>query len=128
MGEEEVDREGLKALPSESLDVIMERKMTRRDIFAFGIVNILVALFYDGIWLLGYRVNSLGDWEDQLGCFQLVIWFFSFLTVAYLFLSEFIKERFVIKCLGIALFFSFLLLLLWAVSVAILAPYLDPWW
>src|SRR5215469_3346650 len=104
-----------------------EKKMTRRDLFVFALVNALVAVFYDAIWLLGYRIQALDDWSASMGNFQFVLWFFSFFVVAFLFLSEFITERLVIKCIGIALFFTFLLFIFMGISTVILVPYIDPW-
>ena len=94
---------------------------------AFWMAIASVAIFYDGFWLIGYRVNGFDKLSEDMGYFQLILWFISFFLASFIPLKPTIKERAVIKCLGLALVFSFALYCLMALSTILLGPYLDPW-
>jgi len=100
--------------------------MTRRRKIVFWLANASVAIFFDCFWLLGYRINALDNLSSEIGYFQFVLWFVSFFMVSFLSLKAIIKKGVIIKCLGIALAFSFLLSLTILISTIILAPYIDP--
>jgi hypothetical protein len=94
---------------------------------AFWTAIASVAIFYDGFWLIGYRVNAFDKLSEDMGYFQFILWFISFFLASFIPLKPAIKERAVIKCLGLALAFSFALYCLMAFSTILLGPHVDPW-
>jgi hypothetical protein len=102
-------------------------KMTEKRLLVFCLANASVAIFFDGFWLLGYRIQALDDLSGELGYFQFVLWFVSFFIASFLPLRAIVRRRIVAKCLGLALVFSFLLWCLLLISSVILGPYIDPW-
>jgi hypothetical protein len=94
-----------------------------RRFFAFWIANVFIALFFDGFWLLGYRIQAFDTLSEHLGYFQFGLWFISYFFVPYFALRATVKE-----CLLHSVLFSFLLFCLIGVSTVLLGPYLDPWY
>ncbi len=94
---------------------------------AFLLANASVAIFFDGFWLLGYRIKALDDLTERMGYSQYILWFVCFFMATFLPLNRVIKERVIVKCLGIALLFSCLLYGLMLISYAFFGPFLDPW-
>jgi|SRR5579872_7263859 len=101
--------------------------MTAKRLLAFVLANAFVAIFFDGFWLLGYRIQTLDDLAGEMGDFQFVLWFVSFFMASFLSLNAIVKKWVIIKSLGFALAFSFLLYCLEIVSTIILGPFIDPW-
>jgi hypothetical protein len=101
----------------------MTHKIPARRFVAFGLANAAVALFFDGFFLLGYRVQAFDNLSGALGHYQYVLWFAGFFSA-----TMFVLRRCVIECLALAFAFSFGLYMLIGVSAALLAPYVDPWY
>lgn len=97
-------------------------------LFIFFTANASLMLLYLAFWFVGYRIQWLGDLGDSLGSFQFAIWFTSFFLVSALVLGPLMKRWVFIKCLGIASGCAFLTFCLFMVSMALLAPFLDPHW
>jgi hypothetical protein len=106
----------------------METQNPNRWFFIFLLANALVALFFDGFWLLGYRVEVFDRLSTAMGYWQFVLWFAGFFLASFLTLRCTIHDRLVMRCGGLALMFSFLLFFMLGLSTTILAPYLDPWY
>jgi len=102
--------------------------MTWLRLLGFGLANASVAIFFDGIWLMGYRIKALENFSSDMGYFQCVLWFVSFFMASFLSLKAVVKKWVSIKCLGLALAFSFLLWCLIITSDIALAPIFDPWY
>ncbi len=98
-----------------------------RRYLAFWIAIASVVIFYDGFWLRGYRVNAFDKLSEDMGNFQFILWYVSFFFASFIPLKPTIKERAVIKCLVVALAFSFALYCLMIFSTFLFGPYLDPW-
>jgi hypothetical protein len=106
----------------------MEIQNTNPRFFAFLLSNACVAVFFDGFWLLGYRIAAFDRLSEAMGYFQFVLWFACFFGASFLTLRSVIQNRLAARCCGLALTFSFLLYLLLGFSTALFGPYLDPWW
>src|SRR5580704_14246865 len=98
----------------------MTPKVPSRRFVAFWLANAAVALFFDGFFLLGYRVQELDNLSAALGHYQYVLWFACFFSA-----TMFVLRKCVIECLALAGAFSFGLYFLISVSATLLAPYLD---
>jgi hypothetical protein len=103
-------------------------KKTKARLLVFVLGNAAVALFYDGFWLLGNRIDALDKLSVAMGYFQFLLWIGSFFIASYFPLKTVIKARLFINCLGLALFFSILLWYLIVLSTIFLGPYFDPWY
>jgi hypothetical protein len=101
----------------------MTARIPARRLLAFGLANAAVALFFDGFFLLGYRVQALDNLSAALGHYQYVLWFACFFSA-----TMFALRKCVIECLALAAAFCFGLYLLIGVSAALLQPYFDPWY
>jgi hypothetical protein len=101
--------------------------MTVKRSLAFILSNASVAIFFDGFWLLGYRIQVLDDLSGEMGYFQSLLWFVCFFLASFFSLNGVIEKRVIGKCLGLALLFCFLQYFFEIISTVILGPYLDPW-
>jgi hypothetical protein len=106
----------------------MEETVPTRRLFGFLLASAGVAVFFDAFWLLGYRIAALDKLSEALGYFQFLLWFLAFLLVSLLSFQGVIKKRLLLKCSGIAVFFSIVLFWFLLISSALLAPILDPWY
>jgi len=104
-------------------NVSMTHKIPSRRFAAFWLANAAVALFFDGFFLLGYRVQALDNLSAALGHYQYVLWLACFFCA-----TMFVLRKCVIECFALACAFSFGLYMLIGVSAALLAPYFDPWY
>lgn len=106
----------------------IEDKMSRQRLYGFWLANACVAIFFDGFWLLGYRIATFDRLSEAMGKFQFVIWFLSFFLVSFIYLKGSIKKHFAAKCCGIASVFCCALFLLLGISTMMFGPFLDPWY
>ena len=76
---------------------------------AFWLANASVAIFFEVLLVLSYWVGALDTLLSKMDYFQFVLWFASFFMASLLSSIANAKGRGVIKCLWLALVFSFLL-------------------
>jgi hypothetical protein len=50
----------------------------------FWLANASVAIFFDGFWLLGYRIKALDELSGQIGYFIFALWFASFFMASFI--------------------------------------------
>jgi hypothetical protein len=103
-------------------------KTTTWRLFIFWMANIFLMLLYDAFWLLGYQIRALDELSAYLGYSVYVIWFLGFFFASILSLGSVLKQQAVIKCLGIALIFSFVTYWFLVMSTILLGPFIDPHW
>ena len=106
----------------------MQTPNTNRRMLIFFLANAGVAVFFDGFWLLGYRIAAFDRLSEAMGYFQFALWFACFFVASLLTLPLTIQSRMVGKCCGLALVFSFLLYGLLVLSTMLLGPFIDPWY
>jgi len=101
----------------------MTAKIPTRRFLAFWLANASVALFFDGFFLLGYRVQAFDHLSSALGHYQYALWLGAFALA-----TKLVLKNCIVECLALACAFSFGLYMLIGVSAAVLAPYFDPWY